>query len=418
MSLDATTRKVLPSSEVTILHLFRHGKVDTGGRRRAYGHTDMPLTEQGRKQGENLVRLAGELPHSMGVFSSDLSRCLKVAQPISQSLTSPLVVSDELREQHMGLWENRTWEELTVADEDIVQSYWADYVNTVPPEGESFKDMAQRIVHWWESNKERLWGKRWIWVGHIGPIRALLCHLLNYPLSEALRFAPAPGSHTELLIAESGTVLKQMGAVPSVEFQPPLSPSKIDRPLRVAMSGSAGVGKTTLAKQLAQDLNLPYIPEGIRARVRKGLKIADLSYPELQNLILELWEEQISEEKKALNIAGGFVSDRSSMDYAAFWLHYGFTGPQTASFLAACIAHVPLYDRIVLLPWGVIPLEQDGVRSANEYVQLRYQALLEGLLYQNLSENRLLRMGNLSDFEMRRTWLLKSLRLAFESKIS
>ena len=182
--------------------------------------------------------------------------------------------------------------------------------------------------------------------------------------------------------------------------------------------GSAGVGKTTLAKQLAQDLSLPYIPELIRARVSKGLNIADLSYPELQNLILELWEEQIHEEEKALNRAGGFVSDRSSMDYAAFWLHYGFTGPQTSSFLAACTARLPFYDRIVLLPWGVIPLKKDGVRSVNEYVQLRYQALLEGLLYQNLSENRLLKMGNLSDFEMRRSWLLRSLQFAFESKKS
>ena len=32
------------------LHLFRHGSVDTGGRRRVYGHTDMPLSATGLAQ--------------------------------------------------------------------------------------------------------------------------------------------------------------------------------------------------------------------------------------------------------------------------------------------------------------------------------------------------------------------------------
>ena len=69
MSWDRSTAQVFPSLEVTQLHLFRHGKVDTGGQRLAYGHTDYPLTAEGVRQGEGLRRFARDLPRPAGVIS-------------------------------------------------------------------------------------------------------------------------------------------------------------------------------------------------------------------------------------------------------------------------------------------------------------------------------------------------------------
>ena len=52
-------------------------------------------------------------------------------------------------------------------------------------------------------------------------------------------------------------------------------------PRRIAISGSAGTGKTTLAKALADRLQVPYLEEGFRKRHEAGLDPHDLSQAEL-----------------------------------------------------------------------------------------------------------------------------------------
>ncbi|MFT7668560.1 MAG: hypothetical protein ACI8X5_001254 [Planctomycetota bacterium] len=148
--------------------------------------------------------------------------------------------------------------------------------------------------------------------------------------------------------------------------------------LRIALSGSAGTGKTTLGQALAENLGVPYIEEGFRRRVDGGLQMYKLDDHARRELIVELWEEQQELEQSAKS---GFVSDRSCVDFAAFWLHYGLTDAEeeTKQFMGRMHSAVSQVDRILLFPWGVLPLLFDGVRSTNPWLQLRYQALLEGL---------------------------------------
>ncbi|MCB9764385.1 MAG: histidine phosphatase family protein [Alphaproteobacteria bacterium] len=409
MPFDAVTQAALPSAEVTHLHLLRHGEVDTGGRRLAYGHADLPLTAQGEADTRALLGFClHHLPRPDGVLSSDLRRCTALAEPLAEALGVPLATAAALREQHMGDWEGAAWEDLTRADPQGIADYWEGYAAVAPPGGESYGDVQRRVDAWWAQSAASLRGRRWLVVTHIGVIRALLCSNLGIPMTQALRWAPARASHTHLLLARAGAVLQALGERPS----PPVvgaRPSKTG--LTLALSGSAGVGKTTLGRALAGSLGLPFIAEGMRARLEAGLNLHSLTHEALQALILELWAEQRAAEDAAIAQSGGFVADRSSVDFAAFWLYYGFAHLRepTAAFLAETLGHAARYDRVLLLPWGVLPLQADGVRSSNPWVQRHFQAVVEGLLGRELAPGRLLRMPALDGLDARLGWTLRAM---------
>jgi nicotinamide riboside kinase len=149
---------------------------------------------------------------------------------------------------------------------------------------------------------------------------------------------------------------------------------------RIALSGSAGIGKTTLARRLAADLGVPYIPEGMRAYLeRGGADLHALGRSGLRALVLQLWDEQREAEARATS---GFVADRSAFDFAAFWIYYGYAAddPETETLFAQ--TQDPLrYDAVWLLPWGAFPIEADGIRSSNRWIQLHAHVLIEGMLH-------------------------------------
>lgn len=406
---DATTRAAMPEDWRTRLWLVRHGEVEGMARREVRGQRDVALSAHGEAQHAALVEwlaartgpaASSGAARELRVLTSDLVRCRAFAEAFAARAGVPLELEPLLREQHMGAWQGQSWEAITAREGSAINDYWDDYWNAAPPAGESMAAMAARLEAWWQGAQPGFAGRDVVLVTHAGPIRALLARFFGLAGTEALRFAPPPASATVVAQSAPGFVLEGLGLGPDLAAptaEPPTGP------LRIALSGSAGTGKTTLGRALSEELGLPFIEEGMRARLEAGLELGRLSHAELEALHRELWAEQVAREAAC---PGGFVADRSSLDFAAFRLQYGFfeDGFDTGGFFAEAIRHAAHYSHVLLFPHGVLPLAADGVRAPNAWLQLRFQLCVEGLLAAHIGAPRLARVPRTAAFQERLSW--------------
>lgn len=214
-AFDPTTMAMMPSETVTKVLLLRHGEVDDFGKRVVRGQLDAPLSEVGNAQHARLVRWLvrhEDVPDM--IYTSDLTRCIDLASQLEQAWGRAATVTKLLREQNLGRWQGRTWEEISAEDGPLVTAYWDDYAGTVPPEGESLTQMSERVGAWFDGTLTKHAGQSIVVSTHIGVIRVLLTRLLKLAPNQALRFAPAVASTTEVLISEAGAVITRLGERP------------------------------------------------------------------------------------------------------------------------------------------------------------------------------------------------------------
>lgn len=178
--------------------------------------------------------------------------------------------------------------------------------------------------------------------------------------------------------------------------------------MRVAIAGSAGTGKTTVAKALAARADVAFVADGLRRRIEDGLVLGRLDRAQLKDLFEELYDEHQAELALAARMRGGAVSDRCCLDFLALWLYHGLgdDDARTAGLAHRAFRDLAEYGAVVLMPWGVLPLVDDGVRAANPWTQLHFHALFEGMARDHIEGRRLLRLPrDILDAAARVDWI-------------
>ena len=120
------------------IHLIRHGFTAENLEGRYIGHTDVPLSEEGIEQIENMKR-EYIYPYADVVFTSPLSRCKETAKLIYPDAKT--VVIDDLIEYNFGEFEGKTAQELEKSP--VFPKWLAGEKGVEPPFGESNEKLLQ-----------------------------------------------------------------------------------------------------------------------------------------------------------------------------------------------------------------------------------------------------------------------------------
>lgn len=167
-----------------ILYLIRHA--DTGLADTFVGHWDVPLSELGIRQAEELARQFQDAKVD-ALYSSDLRRATRTAEALARPLRLEIRFFEDLRERNMGNWQGLRWEEVAERFPDEAQKYLHNWAMTLPG-GESLRDMRKRVLRAWRS----IWAEDWergVIVAHGGTNRILLAHFLEIPDKNLFRIA-------------------------------------------------------------------------------------------------------------------------------------------------------------------------------------------------------------------------------------
>jgi broad specificity phosphatase PhoE len=190
----------MPRSRV---YLIRHGQSGPVAQPLMLGHTDLPLSRRG---GEQIKALAQKLaPEGIrSIYSSPLLRCRQSAEILARAWDAEVRVEHDWREINLGEWDGLPHELIKQRFPVEYARRGRDLANYRPPGGESFSDLAQRVLPVFFRLTQDLRTPLAL-VGHAGVHRVLLCSLLGMPLQHQFHLVMEPGTWTRL---EIGTGLE------------------------------------------------------------------------------------------------------------------------------------------------------------------------------------------------------------------
>lgn len=174
--------------KVTHIWLIRHGEPCPETRGRCYGHLDVELSVEGRKQMRLVAdKLAGE-PIS-AIYSSPRQRAKESATILSGPLGSPITVEARFREIDFGDFEGKLYDDIAQTYPEIYRQWMEHPTETQFPNGESFAQMQARVIEAAHELYDRHRGQTFAIVSHGGVNRILLANALGMPDANLFRIS-------------------------------------------------------------------------------------------------------------------------------------------------------------------------------------------------------------------------------------
>jgi glutamate-1-semialdehyde 2,1-aminomutase len=166
---------------MTEIIIIRHGETEWNKTGRFQGHSDVPLSAEGRAQaamlGENLA-----VDHVDMIYASDLTRAMETAAPLAQRFGLEVISDPQLRELNFGAWEGRNFNDVNAENPNAMKNFYTDPERANIPESEPFPEFQRRIAGRVREIVAQERGKRIVIVSHGASIRILLADILSMPI--------------------------------------------------------------------------------------------------------------------------------------------------------------------------------------------------------------------------------------------
>ncbi len=197
-SLSITS--ILPYIYTTImaqLVIFRHGQSTWNLENKFTGWVDVDLTEKGKEEAKNAgLKLKGF--HFDFAYSSALIRAQKTLDLAMQTAEHPPlkpVYDKALNERMYGDLQGLNKAETAIKFGEEQVKIWRRSYDIAPPNGESLKDTAARVIPYFESEiiPKLKAGKNIIIVAHGNSLRALIMYLEKMTPAQILEFEIGTG---------------------------------------------------------------------------------------------------------------------------------------------------------------------------------------------------------------------------------
>lgn len=176
----------------TKIYLIRHGESVANQEDVFLGHTDLDLTEKGRRQAEKTAVFLKEIPVDV-IYSSDLKRAYHTALATAEAKGLPVITDRELREIYAGDWENKSFKELM---EEFCESFdlWIENIGSAYCDnGETVKELQKRFVNAVERIAKENDGKTVLIFTHATPVRVFGAYAAGLQ-EERMKEIPWPGN--------------------------------------------------------------------------------------------------------------------------------------------------------------------------------------------------------------------------------
>ncbi|MTI57779.1 alpha-ribazole phosphatase [Geosporobacter ferrireducens] len=178
------------------IYLIRHGKIDVGEEKRYIGITDLPLSSEGINQAGQLSEYFFHISIEK-VYVSPLIRCVQTSEIIVGSRNIESVLLEELKEINMGDWEGKSFAYIKNRFPEQYENRGKHIDTFIPPGGESFYQLQQRVMPAFESIIRSTVGNVLV-IAHAGVNRVILSNFLGLPLQEILNVYQPYGCVNEL----------------------------------------------------------------------------------------------------------------------------------------------------------------------------------------------------------------------------
>jgi len=153
--------------------LVRHGQSEANKDNLFAGHSDFPLSELGLRQAEMTAEYILNHHTVDAIYSSDLKRAYSTALPVSRQTGIEIIPDERLREIFAGEWESLPFTDIAVKFPKDREIWKNDIGNSRPTDGESVRDLADRILCRLTEIAEDNDGKTVLITFHATPIRSM-----------------------------------------------------------------------------------------------------------------------------------------------------------------------------------------------------------------------------------------------------